>query len=334
MKPTLEDRIEELERGLISAGVPVDVERRTKEWLTGAATAMNAKLGRPAPTTGEPARSLTAGTDAARVRRAALGEARDVAWLCATASGGGLLERRAALVRLSALAPNCDRSERAAIEALLARRHAGELGLDAMRVAITLSAASARDARERFEAARALGARFAEMLAAFVEGGSDEEPLAALSQSERAQLFLHLRDSVGRHRGLRRIGVGAQHRRRRRLGGNARCPRRCAPHGHERGRNQPGLECRRHRATTANAVWLVESPRRAKALRRSTPGAEPRACRARRRTPRRARVGRERVGTLDDPRVPRALLAAWTRATDVAERLVLAKDGSLAIGAA
>src|SRR5262245_5496181 len=95
VRTTLLDRIEELERGLLSAGaVPVDVRERTQRWLQTTAEAMAEAIGRPAPAMAE-ARSMTAGTEAARVRRASLAQSRDVAWLCATARGAGLLERRA-----------------------------------------------------------------------------------------------------------------------------------------------------------------------------------------------------------------------------------------------
>src|SRR5690349_20791040 len=85
VKSTLRDRIDELERGLLSAGeVPVDVQERTRAWLASTAAALSDELGRPAPASTE-ARSLTGATEAARVRRSAIALSRDVAWLCATA---------------------------------------------------------------------------------------------------------------------------------------------------------------------------------------------------------------------------------------------------------
>src|SRR5262249_9522844 len=159
-----------------------------QSWLQSTAAIINAELGKPAPprpaSTATPSdfgrspggarpssnpafggsaasRSAEAAPnehrEAARARAAASARPTHAAWLCAIARSAGLLERRAAFARLTVLASTGRGSDRAAIESLLARRHASELGLDATRLAI---AAGARDARERLEHAEQIGARF------------------------------------------------------------------------------------------------------------------------------------------------------------------------------
>lgn len=285
----LEQRFEELERGLLSGGeVPADVAERTRTWLEATAEALTRELARAAPVGVDEAAPPP---DAGRARRATIAAARDVAWLCATARGAGLFERRAAFARLLRLArAGLDRAGRAAIEALLGRRHAAELALDALLLAE--AATASRDARERLEQSDALGQRFAVSVRAFTEGASSIEPLDALAANDRALLLLHLR--------RRPADVAAY-----------------VASGLERALGAADVESlldllgalrpsadRRLLPTLARAVLDDGRP-------------EVRAAAA------------SAFARIDDPRVPRVLAAAAARASDLVERLVLAEGLAL-----
>jgi hypothetical protein len=287
LHPTLKERIDELDRGLLSTGVPVDVAQRGQRWLKSTAEAMNRSLGRPAETAGSE-RSVTAPSDAARVRRSALRDSTDVAWLCATARGAGLLERRAAFARLAVLAPTAERAERACVEALLARRHAGELGLDETRLAVALGGTPSRAARDRLEAAAELGTRFAGAVHEFVDGIAAQEPLSAMPQSARTELLLHLRAQPAE--------VAAW----------------------------IASEIERALASeTIDAVIDLLGALRPAADRRMLPTLA-RIVHDDARPEVRAAAA-SALSRIDDPRVARTLTAAWHRASDVVERLVLAE---------
>ncbi len=138
-----------------------------------------------------PPPSLQAAILAARVRRRALAGSDDVASLAATARGGAVLERRAALQRLAELAED-DPALLDDVD-LDPVRHEPQLELDLLRLSARLRGTPGREARAELTRVDQLLKGFETAVHQVVEGVRGGNPLTELDPRERARLILHAR---------------------------------------------------------------------------------------------------------------------------------------------
>lgn len=125
------------------------------------------------------------------MRRRALADSDDVASLAATARGGAILERRAALERLAELAEH----DAALLDDIDLRpvSHLPQLELDLLRLSARLRGAAGREARAELARVDQLLKGFEAAVRQVVEGVRGGHPLAELDPHERARLMLHAR---------------------------------------------------------------------------------------------------------------------------------------------
>ncbi len=185
---------DDVERGLLrDEGPAADAAAATAEWLDDARQLLTPLIARPleARARVSPPPSLQAAILAARVRRRALADSDDVASLAATARGGAILERRAALERLAELAKH----DAARLDAVDLRpvSHEPQLELDLLRLSARLRGAAGREARAELARVNQLLKAFETAVRQVVEGVRGGNPLAELDPHQRARLMLHAR---------------------------------------------------------------------------------------------------------------------------------------------
>lgn len=185
---------EDVDRGLLrDEGPAADAAAATAEWLDNARQLLSPLIDRPIEARSRPGSppSLQAAILAARVRRRALSGSEDVASLAATARGGAILERRAALERLAELAHD----DPALLENvdLDPVRHEPQLELDLLQLSVRLRGAPGREARAELARVDHLLEGFETAVRQVVDGVRGGDPLAELDPHERAHLMLHAR---------------------------------------------------------------------------------------------------------------------------------------------
>lgn len=193
-----------LERGLRPPGAPEGSSAggfaSPQDWLDQARRrdwkGVLAELdGGPVPTASPGSRarseSPTPGLAAARARRLALRSSDDVSTLHATVRGGTLLEQRAALARLTALA----RGSVAPPLSIEGLQFEPELERDVLLWLAEGSGAPAREARTTLAQVEALLERVERQVRTVVDGLEAADPITTLEPQEQAQLLLHLRSA-------------------------------------------------------------------------------------------------------------------------------------------
>ncbi len=185
---------DDVDEGLFRSDAEPD--RAPQEWLDAASELLTPTLGRairredakPA----DPSQSLLGAIVAARIRRHALASSKDVASLAATTRGGSLLDRRAALIRLVALAEGDEKIlDKVSFEGI---HHEPELGADLLRVQAKRRGAPGRETRATLGQVKQHLRRFEELVTESVEGATTVDALNSLDPRDRARLMLHHRD--------------------------------------------------------------------------------------------------------------------------------------------
>jgi hypothetical protein len=192
----LDDLYQRVEAGLLAGDDPeAELSEVVDRFLAQSVARLSAQLSRPAPAAPvaalQSSRSMEAATVAARVRRQALAASTDAAALWATARGGSLLERRAALARLAELG-----AEDASV--------LDDIDLDSLKLEVELErdlhlagalrrGAPGRDSRSALAAAKSTLDRFAAEVLRTLDGVRDGDSFLDLDPHERARLMLHLR---------------------------------------------------------------------------------------------------------------------------------------------
>lgn len=184
----MEELYRRVESGLLAGDAPdAELSDVVDDFLLRVVRELGPRLARAAPAVpvaaSQSSRSMEAAIVAARVRRQALAASSDVSTLWATARGGTLLERRAALQRLAAL--DCD-----------------DIDLDSLELEAELERdrqlAGARSAGRETRAAEATIERFAVEAMRTLDGVRGGDPFLDLDPHERARLMLHLRAAPDR----------------------------------------------------------------------------------------------------------------------------------------